>query len=82
MIGILGFILLIGLGGYSGYSAGIGDRKDAEMTIFTMKDGKLTPVAVIKGGQTTAWEDFLKAAVPAPAAEAPKSEAMKEEAKK
>ena len=24
-----------------------GDRKDAEMTIFTMKGGKLTPVAVI-----------------------------------
>src|SRR5258705_12762736 len=30
-----------------------GDRKDAEMTIFTMKDGKLAPIAIIKGGQTT-----------------------------
>jgi branched-chain amino acid transport system substrate-binding protein len=56
-----------------------GDRKNAEMTIFTMKDGKLAPIAIIKGGQTTAWEDFLKAAAPAPApaAEAPKAEAKK-----
>ena len=61
-----------------------GDRKDAEMTIFTMKDGKLTPVAVIKGGQTISFEDFVKASAPAPAAEAPKpaAEAPKEEAKK
>jgi branched-chain amino acid transport system substrate-binding protein len=63
-----------------------GDRKNAEMTIFTMKDGKLAPIAIIKGGQTTTWEDFLKAAAPAPApapaAEAPKAEAKKEEAKK
>ena len=49
-----------------------GDRKDAEMTIFTMKDGKLTPIAVIKAGQTIAYEDFVKAAAPAPAVEAPK----------
>ena len=61
-----------------------GDRKDAEMTIFTMKDGKLAPVAVIKGGQTISFEDFVKASAPAPAAEAPKpaAEAPKEEAKK
>jgi len=63
-----------------------GDRKDAEMTIFTMKDGKLTPIAVIKAGQTISFEDFVKAsaAAPAPAAEAPKPapEAPKEEAKK
>ena len=63
-----------------------GDRKDAEMTIFTMKDGKLTPIAIIKGGQTTSFEDFLKASAPAPAAapaaEAPKAEEKKEEAKK
>ena len=37
-----------------------GDRKDAEMTIFTMKGGKITPVAVIKGGKTTPWSEFLK----------------------
>jgi branched-chain amino acid transport system substrate-binding protein len=37
-----------------------GDRKDAEMTIFTMKGGKIAPVAVIKGGKTTKWEEFGK----------------------
>jgi branched-chain amino acid transport system substrate-binding protein len=37
-----------------------GDRKDAEMTIFTMKGGKIAPVAVIKGGKTTKFEDFMK----------------------
>src|SRR5262245_24654878 len=37
-----------------------GDRKDAEMTIFTMKGNKITPVAVIKSGKTMAWADFLK----------------------
>jgi hypothetical protein len=30
LIGILGFILLIGLGGFSGYQSGIGDRKAVE----------------------------------------------------
>ncbi len=30
-----------------------GDRKDAEMTIFPMKDGKVVPVAIIKAGKTT-----------------------------
>ncbi len=59
-----------------------GDRKDAEMTIFTMKDGKLTPIAIIKGGRTISYEDFVKASAPAPAAEAPKAEAKKEEPKK
>ena len=74
-----------------------GDRKDAEMTIFTMKDGKLAPIAVIKGGQTVSYEDFVKAAAPAPAAapaaeapkaaaepakDAPKAEAPKAEVKK
>jgi branched-chain amino acid transport system substrate-binding protein len=67
-----------------------GDRKDAEITIFTMTAGKLEPIAIIKGGQTVAYADFLKAAAPAepakpavePAKEAPKAEAKKEEAKK
>jgi branched-chain amino acid transport system substrate-binding protein len=45
-----------------------GDRKDAEMTIFTMKGGKIEPVAVIKGGKTIAFADFVKASAPAPAA--------------
>lgn len=39
-----------------------GDRKDAEMTIFTMKGGKIEPIAIIKGGKTIKFEDFLKAA--------------------
>jgi branched-chain amino acid transport system substrate-binding protein len=37
-----------------------GDRKDAEMTIFTMKSGSITPVAIIKGGQSVKFEDFVK----------------------
>src|SRR5688572_28000862 len=37
-----------------------GDRKDAEMTIFTMKGGKLAPVAVIKGGKTQTYDQFVK----------------------
>jgi hypothetical protein len=35
LIGILGFILLIGIGGFSGYNSGIGDRKNAEESIIT-----------------------------------------------
>jgi len=37
-----------------------GDRKDAEITIFTMKGGKIEPLAVVKGGKTVAYEEFLK----------------------
>jgi len=37
-----------------------GDRKDAEITIFTMKGGKIAPTAVVKGGKTVAYEEFLK----------------------
>ena len=65
-----------------------GDRKDAEMTIFTMKDGKLGPVAIIKGGKTTDYAEFMKAAAPAPAAApaapaaAPTKDAPKAEVKK
>jgi len=39
-----------------------GDRKDAEMTIFTLKGGKIEPLAIIKGGQSIAFEDFMKGA--------------------
>ncbi|MEA3195786.1 MAG: branched-chain amino acid transport system substrate-binding protein [Betaproteobacteria bacterium] len=39
-----------------------GDRKDAEMTIFTMKGGNLEPIAVIKSGKTIAYADFIKGA--------------------
>ena len=37
-----------------------GDRKDAEMTIFTMKGGKIEPIAVIKGGKTITYAEFVK----------------------
>jgi branched-chain amino acid transport system substrate-binding protein len=40
-----------------------GDRKNAEVTIFTLKDGKVVPIAVVKGGKSTSYEDFLKAQV-------------------
>jgi branched-chain amino acid transport system substrate-binding protein len=39
-----------------------GDRKDAEMTIFTLKGGKVTPIAIIKNGRTTPYDDFIKQA--------------------
>jgi branched-chain amino acid transport system substrate-binding protein len=37
-----------------------GDRKDAEITIFSMKGGKLDPIAVVKGGKTMKYDDFIK----------------------
>lgn len=37
-----------------------GDRKDAEITIFTMKGGKIEPIAVVKGGKTLTYEEFIK----------------------
>jgi branched-chain amino acid transport system substrate-binding protein len=47
-----------------------GDRKDAEMTIFQMKNGKVEPIAIIKSGKTTKISgDAAPAAAPA---EAPK----------
>ena len=43
-----------------------GDRKDAEMTIFTVKAGKITPLAIVKSGKLIKYEDFIKpAAAPA-----------------
>ncbi|MSQ50003.1 MAG: branched-chain amino acid ABC transporter substrate-binding protein [Betaproteobacteria bacterium] len=57
-----------------------GDRKDAEMTIFTMKDGKLAPIAIIKSGKTTDYAEFMKMAAPV-AAPAPAAEPAKEAAK-
>jgi branched-chain amino acid transport system substrate-binding protein len=49
-----------------------GDRKDAEVTIFTMKGGKLEPVAIVKGGKSIGFDEFMKSAAstPAPAAAA------------
>ncbi len=43
-----------------------GDRKDAEITIFTMKGGKLAPIAIVKGGKTLTYDEFVKGAAPAP----------------
>ena len=37
-----------------------GDRKDAEITIFTMKGGKIEPLAVVKSGKTVPFEEFIK----------------------
>ncbi len=48
-----------------------GDRKDAEMTIFTLKAGKLEPLAIIKSGKTIKFEDFVKEAAAPVAAPAP-----------
>src|SRR6187551_1756446 len=48
-----------------------GDRKDAEITIFQMKAGKVEPVAIIKSGKTTKIGGDTAAAAPAaPAAPA------------
>jgi branched-chain amino acid transport system substrate-binding protein len=51
-----------------------GDRKNAEITIFTLKDGKVVPVGVVKAGKASSFEDFMKemktAAAPAAAAPA------------
>ena len=43
-----------------------GDRKDAEMTIFVMKAGRIEPLAIIKSGRTIKYEDFARPATPAP----------------
>ncbi|MBL0141910.1 MAG: branched-chain amino acid ABC transporter substrate-binding protein [Betaproteobacteria bacterium] len=54
-----------------------GDRKDAEMTIFRMgKDGKVAPVAIVKGGVSTPFAQPAAAAPAAPAA-APAAEPKK-----
>ncbi len=45
-----------------------GDRKNAEMTIFMMKNGKIEPLAIIKGGASVKYEDFVKSAATTPAA--------------
>jgi branched-chain amino acid transport system substrate-binding protein len=48
-----------------------GDRKNAEITIFTLKGGKVEPVAVVQSGKTMGYDDFIKAmTASAPAAPA------------
>ncbi len=56
-----------------------GDRKDAEITIFRLKDGNIKPLAVVKNGVSTPFGPPAEAAKPAvPAkAEAPKKDAPK-----
>lgn len=62
-----------------------GDRKDAEMTIFTLKSGKIEPIAIIKGGKTMKFEEFVQqagaAAAPAAPAAAASAPAATPEAK-
>jgi len=49
-----------------------GDRKDAEMTIFQMKNGNVEPVAIIKAGKTTKLgSEGAAAAAPAAPGAAP-----------
>jgi branched-chain amino acid transport system substrate-binding protein len=56
-----------------------GDRKDAEMTIFKLQNGKVVPVAIVKNGASTPFTGA--AAAPAGAAAPAKEEAKKGEAK-
>jgi len=48
-----------------------GDRKDAEMTIFQLKNGVVEPIAIIKSGKTTKIEAAAAPAAPAAAPAAP-----------
>ncbi len=59
-----------------------GDRKDAEMTIFKMKDGKVVPVAIVKNGVSTPFVAAADAPAAAPAAPAAPAEAPKADEKK
>ncbi|MCX7157530.1 MAG: branched-chain amino acid ABC transporter substrate-binding protein [Rhodocyclales bacterium] len=45
-----------------------GDRKDAEMTIFTLKEGKITPIAILKSGKSMTLDEYAQATAPAPVA--------------
>jgi len=57
-----------------------GDRKNAEMTIFKLTDGKVKPIAIVKNGQTTPFNAEAPAA--APAEQAKQGEAKPAETKK
>ncbi len=43
-----------------------GDRKDAEMTIFKLQNGKVVPIAIVKHGQATPFTGAAPAAASAP----------------
>ena len=54
-----------------------GDRKNAEMTIFEVKNGKVEPIAIIKEGKTEMMAQAPAAAAPAAPAMAAPAEAPK-----
>ena len=41
------------------------------MTIFTLKEGKITPVAILKGGKSLTLDEYAQATAPAAATPAP-----------
>ncbi|MEP7328393.1 MAG: branched-chain amino acid ABC transporter substrate-binding protein [Betaproteobacteria bacterium] len=45
-----------------------GDRKNAEITIFTLKDGKVVPVGVVQAGKSYTFQEFMAMSAPAPMA--------------
>jgi branched-chain amino acid transport system substrate-binding protein len=47
-----------------------GDRKNAEITIFKMENDKLVPIAVVKGGKSVPFDEFMKTETAASAAPA------------
>ena len=52
-----------------------GDRKDAEMTIFTLKEGKIAPVAILKSGKSMTLDEYAQAMAPVAVPPAPTSAA-------
>jgi branched-chain amino acid transport system substrate-binding protein len=67
---------------YNGASGNIqfdekGDRKDAEMTIFTLKGGKIAPLAIIKSGKSLTLDEYAALSAPAPVPAAAPAEAAK-----
>jgi len=63
-----------------------GDRKNAEMTIFKMENGKVKPVAIVKNGKTTPFAEYVAstsgaAAAPATAPASTPAAPMKDEKK-
>jgi branched-chain amino acid transport system substrate-binding protein len=43
-----------------------GDRKNAEMTIFTLKEGKIAPLAIIKSGKSLTLDEYAALGAPVP----------------
>ena len=53
-----------------------GDRKDAEMTIFTMKSGKIEPIAILKGGLSMTVAEYQAASAAAAPVVQPTAQGM------